>query len=342
MTSNPSILITGARGEIGLGLIEALAQRQSHTLIALDLLPLNDNERLAALCDEVITGDILDNSIIDALNERNIVEIYHLAALLSTKAEKVPDQAQAVNVSGTQNLIHLAQTIGKRRLEPVKFLFPSSIAVYGIHTLDLKRTADRVSEDRWNAPETMYGVNKLQCEHLGRYYAEFIDRADSSEDKWRVDFRALRFPGLISAFTVPSGGTSDYASEMLHHAAQNKAYECFVRETTQIPFMAMPDAVRALLELAQTPAENLSRRTYNIGAFAPTASEIAAKTRAVFPNFELIFKPNALRQAIVDSWPLDVDDAAARSDWGWRPEFDFDSAFDNYLIPNIKKYYEGR
>ncbi len=149
----------------------------------------------------------------------------------------------------------------------------------------------------------------------------------------------MRFPGLISAETVPSGGTSDYAPEMIHAAAAGKPYDCFVRPDTRIPFMAMPDAVDAILRLMAAPREKLTRTVYNVGAFAPTAAEVEAEVRAAFPAAKMGTKVDVKRQGIVDSWPADVDDSAARRDWGHAPRYDFLSCFREYLIPSIKKHY---
>jgi len=155
----------------------------------------------------------------------------------------------------------------------------------------------------------------------------------------RVDFRAIRFPGLISAVTLPSGGTSDFAPEMIHAAARGEPYECFVRPDTRIPFLAMPDAVQALLPLARAPREALRRTTYNIGAFNPSADEFRSRVLARFPDADISYKVDPRRQGIVDTWPEDVDDSAARADWGYAPAYDFDRAFDEYLMPTIRERY---
>jgi len=149
----------------------------------------------------------------------------------------------------------------------------------------------------------------------------------------------VRFPGLISAVTVPSGGTSDYAPEMLHAAAQKHPYACFVRPDTRIPFMAMPDGVEALLTLAAAPRQALTRTAYNLGAFSPSAQEIFERVSAAFPAAAISWKTDLKRQGIVDSWPADVDDSAARRDWGFAPAYDMDRAFDEYLIPTIRARY---
>jgi nucleoside-diphosphate-sugar epimerase len=154
-----------------------------------------------------------------------------------------------------------------------------------------------------------------------------------------VDFRCVRFPGLISAATVPSGGTSDYAPEMLHAAARGEAYSCFVRPDTRIPFMAMPDGVEALLRLAQAPRARLTQPVYNVAAFNPSADEILALVVQAFPSAKIEWLNDKRRQRIVDSWPADVDDHAARRDWGFAPQYDLQRAFAEYLIPTIKERY---
>ena len=146
-------------------------------------------------------------------------------------------------------------------------------------------------------------------------------------------------PGAIAAATVPSGGTSDYGPEMIHAAAQGEPYECFVREKTRLPFMAMPDAINALLELMDAPEDGLTQSVYNIAAYNPSAEEFAARTRDAFPDAKITFAPDSSRQGIVDTWPARVNDDAARKDWGFSPRFDLDRTFDEYLIPIVKKRY---
>jgi nucleoside-diphosphate-sugar epimerase len=221
----------------------------------------------------------------------------------------------------------------------VIFLYPSSIAAYGLPDLDAKRRAGKVKEDDFNTPSTMYGANKLYCEQLGRYYARHYKQLSAEPHAGRVDFRCVRFPGLISAATVPSGGTSDYAPEMIHAAARGEPYACFVRPDTRIPFMAMPDGVQALLTLAAAPRASLSRTAYNLGAFSPSAQEIFDVVQEAFPQAQISWKTDVKRQGIVDSWPADVDDTAARRDWGFAPTFDFSRAFAEYLIPTIRDRY---
>jgi len=174
---------------------------------------------------------------------------------------------------------------------------------------------------------------------LGVYYSQYF-RQLAVDRPVMLDFRSVRFPGLISAFTVPSGGTSDYGPEMLHAAAKGEPYSCFVREDSIIPFMVMPDAISALLKLANAPANKLSRRIYNVTSFSMTAGEFRKKVMQYFPQAQITFQPDIKRNNIVDSWPAGLNDNDARRDWNWQPDFDVERAFAEYLVPNIRKRYE--
>ena len=265
--------------------------------------------------------------------------IFHLAASLSSKAEVATEEAHRINVEGTMQLLMLAAYRSEKYRKPVKFLFPSSIAAYGL-SMGEKRAAGRVKEAEYNFPHTMYGCNKLYCEKLGMYYSRYCGQHHLDPvPPVMLDFRALRFPGLISAMTLPSGGTSDYGPEMLHAAAQGKPYVCFVREDTRISFMAMPDAIKSLLMLTDAPRERLTQVVYNVAAFAMTAGEFRDRALAAFPGAHISFEPNPRRQGIVDSWPEDVDDSLARRDWGWTPDFDVEEFFGHYFLPQIRKRY---
>ncbi len=335
----PVVLITGASGEIGHGLITRLAEIGNHSVITLDLRPLAGE--LVPLVGQQIQGSILDNQLLDrVLGEYEIALIYHLAAILSTRGEFAPVSAHRINVEGMINMLEFAQKQGESHGRPVVFMYPSSIAVYGLPSLDVKAKAGKVKEDEYTNPTTMYGANKLYCEHLGRYYARHYKQLAAQILSGKVDFRCIRFPGLISAFTTPSGGTSDYASEMIHAAAGGQAYACFVRPDTRIPFMAMPDSVDALLQLATAPRGRLTRTVYNIASFNPSAAEIRNIVRSAFPQAEITTGIDDKRQGIVDAWPLDVDDGAARRDWGFAPCFNLDRAFREYLIPIIRTRYQ--
>jgi nucleoside-diphosphate-sugar epimerase len=330
-------MITGSAGEIGQALIDAFAAQAGANLLTLDLreLPPELDGKSTHLA-----GDILDDSLLGRLvTQYEVDTIYHLAALLSTRAEFTPELAHRVNVEGTLRLLKLAAEQSEWQGQPVRFIFPSSIAAYGLPDLETKARDSRVREWDWNTPTTMYGCNKLYGEMLGAYYSTNY-RQLAADRPVMLDFRALRFPGLISAFTLPSGGTSDYGPEMIHAAAQGKPYTCFVREDTRIPFMAMPDAVKALLQLAVAPRASLSREIYNVTSFSVSAAEIRDLVLEAFPGAQITFEPDRRRQGIVDSWPADLNDNPARRDWGWAPEYDAKRTFRDYLIPNIRQRYE--
>lgn len=333
----PVTLVTGAGGEIGHGLIARLAGAR-RPIVTVDIAPLEPAQGKLVLRE--FTGSITDANLLErVLAEFEVDLIVHLAALLSTRAEFTPVAAHHVNVEGTLTLLEFAQREGESHGRPVVFLYPSSIAAFGLPDLETKGRLGPVSEDDWNVPRTMYGCNKLYCEHLGRYYARHYKQL-AAQGSSCVDFRCVRFPGLISAVTHPSGGTSDYAPEMIHAAARGASYACFVRPDTRIPFMAMPDAIDALMRLAQAPRPRLTRTAYNLAAFSPTAGEIHDTVKAAFPEADLSWAVDRKRQAIVDSWPAEVDDGAARADWGFEPVYDFRRAFDEYLIPTIRKRYQ--
>jgi threonine 3-dehydrogenase len=333
----PVVLITGAGGEIGHGLIERLSGQSQRGIVTLDLQKLDPS--IASKVDREIVGSILDRGLLErVLAEYQVELVFHLAALLSTRSEFTPVTAHQVNVEGTLNLLEFAQHEAESHGRPVVFLYPSSIAAYGLPDVQTKM-AGKVTEDQWLHPTTMYGCNKLYCEHLGRYYKRHYKQLAAESAAGKVDFRCVRFPGLISAVTIPSGGTSDYAPEMIHAAAKGEPYVCFVRPDTRIPFMAMPDGVDALLRLAAAPRESLARTEYNVGAFNPSAAEVRDVVLRAFPDAQITWLTDTKRQGIVDSWPADVDDSAARRDWGFAPRYDFRTAFDEYLIPEIRKQY---
>ncbi len=332
------LLITGAAGEVGHALVQRLAQDGDNQLLALDVRPLPaDITGLATY----VQGDLLDvNLMARIVSEYEIDAIYHLAALLSTRSEITPEMAHRVNVEGTLALLTLAAEQSQWRNRPIQFVFPSSIAVYGMPDRESKHLYPRVREFEWNQPRTMYGCNKLYCEMLGCYFSRHY-RQLAAQPPVKLDFRCVRFPGLLSAFTLPSGGTSDYGPEMIHAGAKGDPYACFVREEARIPFMAMPDAVRALIQLGHAPREQLSRQVYNVTAFSLSARQIQDRVLRAFPGAQISYAPDTKREAIIDSWPADLDDSAAQLDWGWSPQYDVERAFAEYLVPNVKQRYKG-
>ncbi len=342
----PAVFITGAGGEVGHGLISELSGESQTDIVATDLRDLE--QELREQCSATYLADVCDRDALDRLLAMyQIKEIYHLAAVLSTRAELAPEVAHQVNVSGTVNILQIAAEQGRMYGEPVKVVFPSSIAAFGFNSLEEKTRAGAVREYQFCKPSTMYGCNKLYCEHLGRYYAhsyrQLAQDSVQGKDKNRgvVDFRCLRYPGLISAETVPTGGTSDFVPEMLHAAARGEAYTCFVREDSRIPFMTMEEAIEATLKLSSAPRGKLTQIVYNISSFSPSAGEVAQLVKQYFPKAEITFEPDERRQVIVDSWPEALDCSAAMEDWGFTPKYDLHGAFENYLVPRIKKQYES-
>ncbi len=331
--SKPTVLLTGAGGEMGHLLVPALADR-GLDVVALDLVNLPAS--VESRCVRAVEASILDTAVLSKL----LVEyrpdwIFHLAAILSTKAEREPDLAHEVNVDGTIGLMRLARRQASETGKGVRFLFPSSIAAYGLPDVETRMSAGAVRESEWNFPVGIYGCNKLYCEMVGTYLA----RRARTRSEPGLDFRSIRFPGLISAETVPTGGTSDYAPAMIHAAAQGQPYACFVSAETRLPFMTMADGVDAFLTLALAPADSLSTRVYNVKAFSPSATEIRQRVLEVFPKAQIAFEPDPARQAIVDSWPADVDDTLARRDWGFAPRHGLEEALSEYLVPALLSRY---
>lgn len=293
------ILITGASGQVGQALAETLLQKGAPIEVC-DILPKPVNHPIFADIPWHVV-DIRERAAVQELiTTMKPSRVFHLAAILSARGESDPEQAYEINQTGTYNLLQACQQNGVSQ-----FIFASTIAVFG------PGVSVPVADDAPLQPTTMYGVTKASCELLGQYYARH----------YGLDFRALRFPGLISA-TLPGGGTSDYAPLMYIEAIRSGYYQAFCRPDTRIPLMYMSDAMRALSELADAPKDRLSRCVYNIRAFSPSAEEIAAAIREHLPQAQLTFQSDPVRQAILDSWPQDLDDRNARHDWHWQPRYD--------------------
>jgi threonine 3-dehydrogenase len=247
--------------------------------------------------------------------EYDIDTIFHLSAMLSAKGEKNPQLAYEVNVNGTFKVLEAA-----RQLKVKKVVVPSSIAAFGPDTPRVNTPNDCVMR-----PTTMYGIGKVAAELLGEYY--YI--------KYGLDVRMLRYPGIISSETAPGGGTTDYAVDMYIYALSGKEYDCFVSEDTILPFMYMPDAIKSIIDLAESDNENLKHRVYNVAGFSASAGEIAESIRKVMPDFKCNYKPD-YRQQIADSWPQSLDDTVANEEWGWKPEYDLDKTTED-MIEKLSK-----
>jgi threonine 3-dehydrogenase len=305
------ILVTGAGGQVGVDLMAALRER-GHDVHGSDL-----QDRPPVVASELPWHrlDVTDADRVHGLvRELRPNRIFHLAAILSARGEAMPQTTYAVNQGGTYNLLEACREHGVDQL-----MFTSTIAVFGPGLPDV------VGDDVPLRPTTMYGVTKVAGELLGDYY----------QRRFGVDFRGVRFPGLVSA-SLPGGGTSDYALYMYIEGVRCGTYVAFCRPKTRIPFMYMPDAIRALVELFEAPRSKLRRCVYNIAAFSPTAEEIARSVARALPGVRLSFEPDPRRQAILDSWPRVLDDTAAREDWGWRPAFGLDEMTED-LLPKVRE-----
>ena len=320
-------LITGASGEIGQNLISYFLKSNNRKIVALDLNKSKKDTRVF----KFIRGSILDENILAEINEKYIVEeIFHLAAVLSTKAEKNKTLAQEVNINGTINLLKLALSQYSINNTKTKFFFPSSIAVYNVEEKN-NHSKNNINENSYCNPKTIYGQHKLLCENLGTALNN-----DVNEQKLKIDFRCIRFPGIISINSMPTGGTSDYAPEMIHHAFNNNDYTCFVNAKSCLPFIVMPDAINSIIRIMNMPKEKLNKTVYNITSFSPTVSKLYDIIKNKFPEFKLNYNIDKMRQSIVDGWPNYIDDSLAKNDWGWKAKYNLEQAFNDYIIPGLK------
>ncbi len=316
------ILVTGSVGQIGSELTLALRKRYG-----------NDNVvacgRKTAPSKELEESgpfewvDVTDaEKLKDVCKKHGIDTIINMAALLSAVGEKNPQLAWHVNVNGLINTLELA-----RELELTQVLCPSSIAVFGAGCPRIDTPQETVLK-----PSTMYGVSKVTGELLCDYYVH----------RYGVDARGLRYPGIISAETLPGGGTTDYSVEIFYKAIEEKRYGCFLREDTRLPMMYMPDCIKATIDLMEADFDKLDHHgDYNIGAMSFTAGELAAAIREHIPELEVAYDPD-FRQAIADSWPQSIDDSAARKEWGWSPAYDLKAMTEDMLAKLEKRHAEGK
>lgn len=305
------ILVTGAVGQIGSDLVDAL--RVKHGV------------------DAVLSTDIKKNSkdpnyeILDILNEQRfkelitdhkITQVYHLAAILSANGEWNPLKTWNVNFNAFIRIMELCKTMKIKKL-----FFPSTIAVHG-------PTTPKISTPQHTdlSPETVYGISKVSCELWANYYF----------NKYDLDVRSIRYPGIIGWKTLPHGGTTDYAVEIFHGALKEKKYTCFLKKNTRLPMMYIDDAIRATIELMEAPKHKINIRTsYNLAAMSFTPEEIAQKIKEKIPKFSIKYKPD-FRQEIAASWSESIDDTHAREDWGWSHNYDLDQMVDVMLDQLVK------
>ena len=295
------VLVIGASGQIGVELTLALRRIYGNAnVVASDLR--EENELLKG-SGPYVSLDVMNKEMLHVqVIRQNITQIYLLAAILSATGEKNPNLAWHLNMQGLLNVLDIAR---EEKLH--KVYWPSSIAVFG-PTSPRQQCPQRTIIE----PSTVYGISKYAGEFWCNYFFE----------RYGVDVRSIRYPGLISYKSAPGGGTTDYAVEIFHEALEENNYTCFLKEDTYLPMMYMPDAIRATIELMEAPADKLSVRTaYNVSALSFSPKEIAAEIKKHIPQFAIHYKPD-YRQHIADSWPQSIDDSVARTDWGWKPEYD--------------------
>lgn len=309
--SAENILIIGANGQIGIELAESLRQSYGENHVITSDIKAMENQ-----IGIFETLDIMDkNALYEVLKKHQITQVYLLAALLSATAEKNPKFAWNLNMEG---LFHVLDAAKEGVIK--KVYWPSSIAVFGPTT-----PRDHTPQYTVMEPNTIYGISKQAGERFCEYYHQ----------KYGVDVRSIRYPGLIGYKSAPGGGTTDYAVHIYHEALKSKTYECFLNAQTSLPMMYMPDAIRATIELMEAPTEKVKiRSSYNLGGISFNPEEIASSIRKHIPEFTISYKPD-FRQAIADSWPKSINDTEARNHWGWNPKYDLDSMTQE-MLENLK------
>jgi len=309
------ILVTGATGQVGSELVAALRERHGfESVLSSDIRPPAGPPPDAA--GFVMLDVTVREAVESVVRDHGVTTIYHLAAILSAVGEREPQRAYAVNMGGLYNVLEVA------RAHSCSVFTPSPIAAFGPTT-----PADPTPQDTIQRPQTMYGVTKVAGELLAEYYHERYD----------VDTRGLRYPGLVSWVTEPGGGTTDYAVDIYYQAIRQGRYTCFLGADTQLDMLYMPDAIRGTIELMETdPRRLLHRNAFNITAMQLTPVRIAASIREHIPGFEIEYEVDPVRQAIADSWPRHIDDSAARDEWDWEPAYDL-AAMTADMLENLER-----
>ena len=319
MAVKEKILVIGASGQIGVELTLALRKIYgAANVVASDL---REENPLLHGTGPYVSLDVMNKEMLHVqVIRQGITQIYLLAAILSATGEKNPSLAWHLNMQGLLNVLDIA-----KEESLTKVYWPSSIAVFGPTSPKQNCPQHTIIE-----PITVYGISKYAGEFWCNYY----------HHKFGVDVRSLRYPGLISYKSAPGGGTTDYAVEIFHEALQEGHYDCFLKPSTFLPMMYMPDAIRATIELMEAPRENIHIRTsYNLAAVSFSPQQIAEEIQKHLPQFTIAYKPD-YRQAIADSWPQSIDDSVAQNEWGWKPEYDL-SRMTNDMLQNLQKLQEA-
>ena len=315
------ILVTGAVGQIGSELTLALREKYGAENVVATGRKTQPSKALRE-SGPFYHIDVTERASIDVVVRRHEIDtVFHMAAILSAVGEKNPRVCWKVNMDGTINVLEAAIAHDMTRV-----IIPSSIAAFGPES-----PREMTPQETVLRPKTMYGVTKVCGELLCDYYAA----------KFGVDVRGLRYPGIISAETLPGGGTTDYAVDIFYQAVEKGSYTCFVREDTRLPMMYMPDCIKATMDLAEADPSGLVHHSdFNVAAMSFSAGELAAAIRAHKPDFDVTFEPD-FRQAIADSWPMSLDDSAARAEWGWRPDWDLAAMTTDMLEKLSKRHAAG-
>jgi nucleoside-diphosphate-sugar epimerase len=311
MAIGKGVLVIGAAGQIGTELVMALRQQHgADNVVACDIKTASDEVKASGPFEQL---DVLDRQRLHQLvKQYDVSQIYLLAALLSATAEQKMMSAWKLNMDGLFNVLELA-----REGQISKVYWPSSIAVFGPDTPKVQTPQQTITE-----PSTVYGISKLAGERWCEYYFK----------KFGVDVRSLRYPGLIGYKSEPGGGTTDYAVDIFHKAANDQPFTCFLRGDSRLPMMYMPDAIAATLGIMNADADKVILRSgYNIAAFDFTPEELVANIREFKPQFQVSYAPDH-RQAIADSWPGSIDDSAARAHWGWHNTYDLRAMTKDMLV----------
>ncbi|WP_411029617.1 NAD-dependent epimerase/dehydratase family protein [Spongiimicrobium sp. 3-5] len=310
-----SILILGASGQIGTELTFALREKYGNDRVIASDIREGGDELMASGPFELLDATNYD-AMEDVVVHYEIEEIYLMAAMLSATAEKFPMRAWSLNMNSLFNVLNLAK---EQKIN--KLFWPSSIAVFGPNTQKENTPQSAIME-----PSTVYGISKQSGERWCSYYY----------NKYGVDVRSVRYPGLISWKTLPGGGTTDYAVEIFHKAVAGVGYSCFLNPDTKLPMMFMDDAIRATIDLMESNAVNINiRSSYNLAAMSFTPAEIAKSIQKQIPGFRITYNPD-FRQAIADSWPNSIDDSCATKDWGWQPGFNLEKTTEE-MLKNLRK-----
>jgi len=319
--STERILVTGATGQIGSELTMELRRKHGKDNVVAAGHKRKPSEKLAESGPFEFVDTTDKENIAKVVKKHAIDTVYHLAAVLSATGEENPQLAWRVNMDGLYNVLETA-----REQNMTKVFWPSSIAVFGPEAPRVNTPQDAVL-----IPRTMYGVTKVAGELLCNYYFT----------RFGLDVRSVRYPGIISNETLPGGGTTDYAVEIFYEAIKKKRYTCFVREDTVLPMMYMPDCIKATMDLMEAdPAKIKHRTSYNITAMSFSAGELAAEIKKHIPEFMCEYKPD-FRQKIADSWPMSLDDSAAREEWGWKPKYDLAAMAKDMIEKLSKRFGEG-